>query len=103
VSMYNLPDMPDRVGAGNVLGLVNRAPHPSAARVFVNWIASKEGLEVYSRARRLPTTRSDIDESFLLAEETPRRGYNYFDGSGWEYIVTERDKVRRRLKEILRR
>ena len=103
VSMYNLPDMPDKVGAGNVLGLVNRAPHPNAARVFVNWIASKEGLEVFSRARRLPTTRSDIDESFLLAEENPRRDYNYFDGSGWEYIVTERDKVRRRLKEMLRR
>jgi ABC-type Fe3+ transport system substrate-binding protein len=29
-------------GGGN-MGLLNRAPHPNAARVFVNWFLSREG------------------------------------------------------------
>jgi iron(III) transport system substrate-binding protein len=103
INVYNLPDMPGELASGNVLGLLNRAPHPNAALVFVNWVASKEGLEVYSRARLHPTTRNDIDESFVEPEQIPRPGLNYFDGSGWEYVVKMRDETRLRLKEILKR
>ena len=34
-----------------------KAQKPNAAKLFVNWIASKEGLEVYSRARGGAPTR----------------------------------------------
>jgi hypothetical protein len=33
-----------------LLTLLNQALHPNAARVFGNWIVSKEVLEIYSRA-----------------------------------------------------
>ncbi len=83
--------------------LMNKAPHPNAARVFVNWIASKEGLEVYARSYNHSITRNDIDElSFLTPEEIPRPGVNYFDNGNWEFTVIEKEKVRSRLKEILR-
>ncbi len=103
-NIYGLPDLPvtTTAGTGFVL-LVNRAPHPNAARVFINWMASKEGLEVYARAYKHATTRNDIDEaSFLLPEEIPRPGANYFDTSVWDFSVTGKLKVRSRMKEILK-
>src|SRR3546814_9631508 len=48
--------------------------HPNAARLFVNWIASREGIEIFSRARLEPTTRNDIDESFIRPELIPLAG-----------------------------
>src|SRR3954451_13487636 len=47
----SLPDSPGTTGSAfGVIGLVEGAPHPNAARLFVNWIASREGVEAFSRA-----------------------------------------------------
>ena len=103
MTIASLADAPGILSAGSaLLGLMNKAPRPNAARVFVNWIASKEGLQVLSLATLRPTTRNDIDESFLLAEDIPRPGLNYFDSVGWKFTVEDREKVRLRMKEILR-
>lgn len=103
--VYNLPDAPGRLSAGfGSVGLMNKAPHPNAARLFLNWFLSKEGLETYSKAYRAPTTRNDVDESFLDHEAIPRPGVKYFfDSSDWEYITTGKEKIRFRMKEILGR
>jgi iron(III) transport system substrate-binding protein len=104
VSLNELEGQPGRSSPGaGMAGLVNRAPHPNAAKVFLNWIASKEGMEAYSRARLLPTTRNDIDESFLPEELVPRPGVNYFDFYQWDFLVNEQEKIRHRIKEILNR
>jgi iron(III) transport system substrate-binding protein len=103
-SIYSLPDMPGMVSASfGLVVLMNRAPHPNAARLFLNWIASKDGLEVFSRAMKNPTTRADIDESFLPREKIPLRGLRYFDTYGWEFTVRDEAKVRERVKEILKK
>ncbi len=95
-------DTPGRVTGGNgVVALMNRAPHPNAARVFVNWIASKEGLEVLARAYLSAPTRNDIDESFLNPEEIPQPGLNYFDSYRWDFTL-EREKIWRRVVELLK-
>lgn len=104
-AIYHLPDMPGKIGSGNgTLGIMNKAPHPNAARVFVNWIASREGLEIFARASARPTTRNDIDElSFSPAEIIPRPGVKYFDTSAWDFTVTEKERVRLFMKELLKR
>ena len=102
-AVLGLRGFPPTVGVGGgLVALLNRAPHPNAARVFVNWIATKEALEIYSRARHEPTTRNDINESFLRPELIPRPGVNYFDSASWEFVTTEEEKAISRLKEILR-
>jgi iron(III) transport system substrate-binding protein len=104
VSLNSLPGLPGRTSPGaGMAALVNKAPHPNAAKVFLNWIASKEGMETYSRARLIPTTRSDIDESFLPEDLVPRPGVAYFDFYQWDFLVTEQEKIRLRIKEILNR
>jgi iron(III) transport system substrate-binding protein len=105
MSLYGLPDLSGMIaGSFGLAVLVNKAPHPNAAQVFLNWLASREGLEIYARAGGTVPTRSDIDAaSFAPAEEIPIPGVNYFDTYGWEYTVTEREKARLKLKELLKR
>ncbi len=104
MAVYSLPDLPGTLSAGvGQVALLSHAPHPNAAKVFVNWIASKEGLEVYSRTRGGSPTRNDIDErSFLPAEIIPQKGVKYFDTYDWEFTVTTKENVRLRMKELLR-
>jgi iron(III) transport system substrate-binding protein len=103
-TIYRFQDWPGALtwGSGNVV-LINKAPHPNAARVFVNWIASKEGLEIYARANRAATTRNDIDESSLPREIIPASGIEYFDSNSWEFTVTRREEVRARMRQILQK
>lgn len=49
------------------VGLVSQAPHPAAARLFVDFLLSKEGQQMYQSAGRL-VARSDLpqDESMKV-------------------------------------
>jgi ABC-type Fe3+ transport system substrate-binding protein len=51
-------------GSGHLVVLKN-APHPNAAKVFVNWILGKEGQDVFSRAMGQGTRRLDVETSWL--------------------------------------
>jgi iron(III) transport system substrate-binding protein len=100
--IMELPDLPGALtGSPWLLTLMKNAPHPHAARVFANWIVSKEGLEIYSRGEGSPTLRTDIEESFLPGEVVPRPGINYFDTYEWQWAVTERQRVKERIKQIM--
>ncbi len=102
-AIYSFPDFGGILQAGSgIVTLINKAPHPNAARLFINWIASREGMGFYSRVNRVPTTRSDLDESFLPAEQIPRPGQSYFDNSDWHYSITTKTDVRLRMKKLLR-
>jgi len=99
-----LPDAPGSLssGSGQVV-LMKNAPHPNAARLFINWMASKEGVEIYARTQTSASTRSDIDESFLPAEEIPRPGVNYFESDNWEFKTLHEEKFRLHMQELLKR
>jgi ABC-type Fe3+ transport system substrate-binding protein len=96
--------MATTVSAGfGQMGLFDRAPHPQAAKLLVNWLASKEGMEVYARSRGEAPTRNDIDAlSFLRPELIPKGGTEYFDMHDWKFAVVERQKVQALMKEMLR-
>jgi iron(III) transport system substrate-binding protein len=51
-------------GSGNVT-IIKGAPHPNAAKVFVNWFLGHEGQEIYSRAMGQGTRRLDVDTQWL--------------------------------------
>jgi iron(III) transport system substrate-binding protein len=99
----SLPDLPASTSAGvGQVALLSNAPHPHAAKLFINWIASKDGLGVFSRTRGDSTTRNDVDESSLPPSVVPVAGSNYFDTYNWEFTVTTKEHVRFGMKEILR-
>lgn len=101
--VYELSDLRGSLSAGiGELALFNHAPHPNAAKIFANWISSKEGLEIFARARGEAPTRTDIDASkFLPAPSIPKPGVKYFDTYDWTFTLSTKEKIRARMKELL--
>ena len=56
-------------GSG-ALSIVKASPHPNATKVFVNWLLSKEGQEVYGRAMGQATRRLDVETKWLTENGT---------------------------------
>ena len=104
MTIYGLSDLPATVAAGfGMLALFDQAPHPSAAKLFANWLASKEGLDIWARARKVATLRNDIDEaSFLPAVSIPQPGVSYLDTHEWNFMDTQ-EKVRLYMKDLLQK
>jgi iron(III) transport system substrate-binding protein len=98
-------DLPPSLSAeSGMVVIFENSQHPNAAKLFVNWAASKEGLEIWSRATLTSPTRNDIDEaSFLPPEVIPKPGVKYFDSYEWEFTVTTKEKVRLWMKDLLGR
>lgn len=103
LEIFELSDMAPTINASPwMLTVANRAPHPNATRVFVNWLASKEGIEIYARGYGSATMRTDVDESFLKSENIPRSGVKYFDDSDWQWIITGRKETRSKVWKLLK-
>jgi ABC-type Fe3+ transport system substrate-binding protein len=51
-------------GSGN-LAVIKSPAHPNATRVFINWLLSREGQEIASRALGQATRRLDVDTHWL--------------------------------------
>ena len=51
------------VTGSGVLAVIKDPPHPNAAKLFVNWLLSKEGQETYQNAIGEPTRRLDVEVS----------------------------------------
>ena len=66
------------------LALLNRAPHPNAAKVFINWLLSREGQTLFQRVISQPgdprnSRRIDVPKDHIPAEEQRRDKMSYFD------------------------
>ena len=48
IKTHLLPEL-DYQASGSVLWLVNRAPHPNAARVLINWLLTKDAQAAWAR------------------------------------------------------
>lgn len=56
------------------LGIINRAPHPNAAKVYINWLLSKETQTKWSRitgywSKRLDVPNDHLDPALVPKEE----------------------------------
>lgn len=52
--------------SSGIVSLVNRAPHPNAARLFINWILTKEAQTLLSKTEGLPSRRLDVPTDHIL-------------------------------------
>lgn len=65
------------------LSFINRAPHPNAAKVFVNWFFSREGQIAFQKIGRPGehpnSSRIDIPKDIVSPESKLIEGAKYFD------------------------
>lgn len=77
------------VAGSGTAALINQAPHPSAARLFINWLLSKEGLTIFSQAFGSPSARLDVPTNFLPPDRIRQPGVRYIWAGGEDYLVKE--------------
>jgi iron(III) transport system substrate-binding protein len=81
-------------GGFGIVSLWNQAPHPSAANVFANWIASREGISIYGAIDGSAAVRTDLDSSaWLAADLIPKPNGDYFDVYDFKYVTEQRQPI----------
>jgi iron(III) transport system substrate-binding protein len=81
-------------GGFGIVSLWNQAPHPNAAKVFANWIASKEGVSTYGAIDGSAAVRTDLDSStWLEADLIPKPNGDYFDVYDFKYVTEQRQPI----------
>ena len=66
-------------GFGSAM-LVNKAPHPNGAKVFLNWLLAKEGQTAWSKAMGYVSRRLDVPTDHLPPYWIPKPGVKYWPG-----------------------
>jgi iron(III) transport system substrate-binding protein len=73
-------------GAGSI-ALINRAPHPNAVRVFINWFLSRQGQTAWQKNTDRNSLRTDIPKESLTGwrEQVPQDDGDYIFTNLAEY------------------
>lgn len=82
------------------VSIINRPAHPDAARVFINWLLSKEGQTVLARSLGGQSTREDVPFDFLDSAQVRQAGMNYFNKER-EDILLARVEMTAKAKQII--
>jgi iron(III) transport system substrate-binding protein len=87
INPNDLKEMPRLRGSAGAITLVNKAPHPNAAKVFINWYLSRRGQIVYQESHGdRDSLRIDIPKEKVPAPQRRLAGRKYFFVEGPEYI-----------------
>ena len=81
--------------------LMNKAPHPNAAKLFVNWIAGRAGQEMYANANLSVSLRTDVKYDGLPAYLFPQRGIKYLDTSDWKFVTETHEASLNKVQALL--
>lgn len=86
---------------GGVLSLVNKAPHPNAAKVFINWSLSREGQLFIQKGMQQQSARVDISSEGIDPLSVRAPGAKYFASANTveEWILTEQRNYEKLAKE----
>ncbi len=66
-------------GFGSAM-FVNRAPHPNAGKLFLNWLLTKEGQTAFSKGMGYVSRRLDVPTDHVPSYWVPKEGVKYWAG-----------------------
>ena len=82
--------------------LINKAPHPNAATVFLNWLLTKDAQTLWSKAMNHVSRRLDVPTDHLFTYMVPKSGVKYWAGYS-EKAQTRTPEEEKILKELFGR
>lgn len=89
-----------KYATGDTISLLKNAPHPNAAKVYINWILSQEGQAVYHSAQGSWSGRKDVVLNSTPSKK-PEPGVEYFNSNAEEFLVKQPEQMKMAL-EIFR-
>jgi len=102
-----LADLPGQVSGGfGFVGLMDHAPHPNAAKVFINWMLSREGQQLWQDAQQEASTRLDLTSTNYpdwFKNSVPKPGEKYVDVHAWDFVLTDEPTVQKAVRQLLGR
>ena len=66
--------------SGGTISLLNRAPHPNGAKIFVNWLLSRDAQSLIQKTDGSESLRIDIPKDSVLSGNRRVTGVEYLDG-----------------------
>jgi iron(III) transport system substrate-binding protein len=93
-------------GSNGTLTLMDQAPHPNAAKLFINWLLSREGQTAFQKIMNTPdvvmeSMRNDIPKDPIAPENRRLSGVKYIIMDTPER--SDQGPVSKLLKEIIRK
>jgi ABC-type Fe3+ transport system substrate-binding protein len=90
-------------GGSCCMAVMSKAPHPNAAKLFVNWVLSREGQTAWQKYAEVNSLRTDISKNDLAPEDLPQKGVNYFMINSSKYNdQTGRKALQQTVEEALK-
>jgi iron(III) transport system substrate-binding protein len=95
----------DIMGGGSCcLAVLNKAPHPNATKLFVNWVLSKDGQIAWQKYTEVNSLRVDISKTDLPPDDVPQKGVSYFMLNSAKYNdQAGRKELHRIVEEALKK
>jgi len=90
------------MGTPRAVNLAEGAPHPNAARVYVNWLMSREGQIAYQKATRNNSLRTDIPKDTVEPSEILKDNREYIPQNLEKYEAPARLPLKRIFDEVIR-
>jgi iron(III) transport system substrate-binding protein len=88
-------------GSYGLISLVNKAPHPNAAKLFINWLAGRDPQEKFAEARFSVSLRTDVKYHGLPAWVFPQKGGHYMDTYDYKFVTSQRDAAMAKARALL--
>jgi iron(III) transport system substrate-binding protein len=89
-------------GGWGLISLLNKAPHPNAAKLFINWIAGQKGGEIYANANASVSLRTDVKYDALVPPFSfPQKGVKYIDTYEYKFVTEQRGPAFEKAREVL--
>lgn len=88
-------------GAGN-MALINKSPHPQAARIFVNWFLIREIQYEYSKLVLAQSAREDVPADHLDILDRRQPGIKYFNSEDEDFLKKEPENTEK-AREVFSR
>jgi iron(III) transport system substrate-binding protein len=89
-------------GTGGGVSVVDRAPHPNAAKVYIDYLLSPEGQRRYTEGTGLPSHRTDVSTDGVPPEYLPQPGGKYMPNYDQPSIEV-RGEVRAFVEPLIKR
>lgn len=90
----NLPPMREAReirGGVSYTGFFNKAPHPNAARVLINWILSKDGQTSVTKATQIASRRLDVPTDLISSFDVPSPNIKYISRETEEDFLAKKE------------